>query len=51
MGLSDGYILPENYNEAYHLLGDGLAVPVVSFLARTLLEIILTPQQIMVAAE
>jgi DNA (cytosine-5)-methyltransferase 1 len=41
MGLPDGYILPGNYNEAYHLAGDGLAVPVVRFLAENLLEPIL----------
>jgi DNA (cytosine-5)-methyltransferase 1 len=40
MGLPD-YILPDNYNEAYHLVGDGLAVPVVRFLAENLLEPIL----------
>jgi DNA (cytosine-5)-methyltransferase 1 len=34
MGLSDSYKLPENYNEAYHLLGDGLVVPVVAWLER-----------------
>ena len=28
MGLPDSYILPENYNEAYHLTGDGVVVPV-----------------------
>ena len=38
MGLPDGYALPPNYNEAYHLLGDGVAVPVVRFLAAGLLE-------------
>jgi DNA (cytosine-5)-methyltransferase 1 len=32
MGLPDSYILPEKYNEAFNLLGDGLAVPVVSWL-------------------
>jgi DNA (cytosine-5)-methyltransferase 1 len=32
MGLTD-YHLPENYNDAYHLMGDGLAVPVVRFLS------------------
>lgn len=37
MGLSDSYRLPERYNDAYHLLGDGLAVPVVSWLERHLL--------------
>lgn len=36
MGLSDQYILPENYNEAYHLTGDGVAVPVVSHLAENI---------------
>ncbi len=38
MGLPDTYKLPENYNEAYHLAGDGVAVPVVRFLAENLLE-------------
>lgn len=37
MGLEDTYILPENYNEAYHLLGDGLVTPVVSWLEKHLL--------------
>jgi DNA (cytosine-5)-methyltransferase 1 len=38
MGLPEHYALPENYNEAYHLAGDGVAVPVVRFLAASLLE-------------
>ena len=38
MGLPDSYKLPENYNEAYHLVGDGVAVPVVRFLADRILE-------------
>jgi DNA (cytosine-5)-methyltransferase 1 len=38
MGLPDTYKLPENYNEAYHLAGDGVVVPVVRFLAAHLLE-------------
>jgi len=38
MGLSDQYALPKNYNEAYHLSGDGVAVPVVRFLAANILE-------------
>lgn len=42
MGLSDAYILPKNYNEAYHLAGDGVAVPVVRFLAENILEPLLT---------
>ena len=37
MGLPDDYKLPKNYNEAYHLMGDGLAVPVVRHLAESLL--------------
>lgn len=38
MGLPDEYKLPKNYNEAYHLTGDGVAVPVVRHLATHLLE-------------
>ncbi len=38
MGLPDTYQLPKNYNEAYHLAGDGVAVPVVRFLTEHLLE-------------
>ena len=41
MGLPEGYALPVNYNDAYHLLGDGVAVPVVRFLAAGLLEAML----------
>lgn len=37
MGVPESYILPDNYNEAYHLMGDGLAVPVVDWLAKHLL--------------
>lgn len=44
MGLSDDYVLPENYNEAYHLTGDGVVVPVVRFLASQLFEPILAHQ-------
>ena len=38
MGLDDSYILPEKYNDAYRLAGDGVVVPVVRFLAEHLLE-------------
>jgi DNA (cytosine-5)-methyltransferase 1 len=38
MGLADQYRLPENYNEAYHLTGDGVAVHVVRHLAETIFE-------------
>lgn len=37
MGLDDSYILPDKYNEAYHLVGDGLAVPAVSWLEEHLI--------------
>jgi DNA (cytosine-5)-methyltransferase 1 len=38
MGLPDDYTLPENYNEAYHLTGDGVVVPVVRHLAEHVFE-------------
>ena len=38
MGLPECYTLPANYNEAYHLAGDGVVVPVVRHLARHILE-------------
>lgn len=38
MGLPEDYRLPEKYNEAYHLTGDGVVVPVVRFLAEQLFE-------------
>lgn len=41
MGLPDDYKLPSNYNEAYHLTGDGVAVPVVRHLAGNILEPVL----------
>lgn len=37
MGLDDGYVLPENYNAAYHLAGDGVVVPVVEHISKYLL--------------
>ena len=36
MGLPEDYILPKKYNEAYHLLGDGVVVPVVAHLSQHL---------------
>jgi DNA (cytosine-5)-methyltransferase 1 len=41
MGLPEKYKLPEKYNEAYHIAGDGVAVPVVRFLAANILEPVL----------
>lgn len=37
MGLNSSYKLPQNYNEAYHLLGDAVAVPAIDWIARTIL--------------
>jgi DNA (cytosine-5)-methyltransferase 1 len=37
MGLPDSYHLPTRYNDAYHLLGDGVVVPVVAHLRAHLL--------------
>ena len=44
MGLDEHYKLPKNYNEAYHLTGDGVVVPVVRFLAEHLFEPTLSPK-------
>ena len=41
MGLSDDYLLRNNCNDAYGLMGDGVVVPVVRFLAEHILELIL----------
>jgi len=38
MGLPDDYRLPSRYNEAYHLTGDGVVVPVVRHLAHYIIE-------------
>jgi DNA (cytosine-5)-methyltransferase 1 len=37
MGVPDDYPLPSSYNDAYHLFGDGVAVPVVGWLNKHLL--------------
>lgn len=41
MGLPESYQLPQRYNDSYHLLGDGVVVPVVAHLREHLLEPIL----------
>lgn len=38
MGLPDSYRLPARYNDAYHLTGDGVAVPVVRHIAKHIIE-------------
>jgi DNA (cytosine-5)-methyltransferase 1 len=42
MGLPETYQLPPRYNDAYHLSGDGVVVPVVRHLAEHLLEPLLS---------
>lgn len=42
MGLDENYILPERYNDAYHLAGDGVAVPVVAHLEQHIFAPVLT---------
>lgn len=37
MGLPDSYILPSRYNDAYHLVGDGVVVPVVAHINQSIL--------------
>ena len=53
MGLDDSYALPRRYNDAYHVCGDGVAVPVVRHIAEHILWPILqaNPTGMMIAAE
>ncbi len=46
MGLPENYILPDNYNEAYHLAGDGLVVPVIRHIATNILEPVLAASEV-----
>jgi DNA (cytosine-5)-methyltransferase 1 len=46
MGLPDTYLLPSNYNDAYHLTGDGVVVPVVRHLSHHLIEPLLKSNRI-----
>jgi len=41
MGLNDTYVLPDRYNDAYHLLGDGVVATVVEHLKTSLLDPVL----------
>ena len=50
MGAPEEYPLPPRYNDAYHLFGDGLAVPVVRWLSVHLLRPIAEVNQVMIAA-
>lgn len=49
MGLPDSYRLPATSTAALHVAGDGVAVPVVRWLARELLEPLLNPAAAMAA--
>ncbi|WP_443027188.1 hypothetical protein [Sphingomonas sp. LR60] len=42
MGLPSDYPLPVRYQHAFQLMGDGVVAPVVSFIARTIIERIVT---------
>lgn len=50
MGLPDTYNLPLRYNDAYHVAGDGVAVPVVRWISENLLEPIAERISLTVAA-
>jgi DNA (cytosine-5)-methyltransferase 1 len=45
MGLDEDYVLPERYNHAYHVCGDGVCVPVVRHIARHVLEPVLADRE------
>ena len=51
MGLPDSYRLPERATAGLHVVGDGVAVPVVRWLAEHLLEPLLSPAARVIAAE
>lgn len=51
MGLPDDYRLPASQNAALQVIGDGVAAPVVRFLAEQLLEPLLDASAVSVAAE
>lgn len=51
MGLEDSYKLPNSYNEGYHIMGDGVAVPVVRYLNDNLFSNLLADQTLLMAAE
>jgi len=49
MGLDDFYRLPKGETEAFHLIGDGVAAPVVRFLAEQLIEPLLAGPAVIAA--
>jgi DNA (cytosine-5)-methyltransferase 1 len=50
MGAPEDYPLPARYNDAYHLFGDGVVVPVVHWLSANLLTPIAAANRAMIAA-
>lgn len=44
MGLPDKYQIPENYNQAYKLAGDGVVVPIVSYLRDNIFQPLLSDE-------
>lgn len=50
MGLNDAYVLPDRYNDAYKLVGDGVAVPVVKYLTENIFEPILHQNRLALVA-
>ena len=50
MGLPETYVLPDRYNDAYRLAGDGVAVPVVRHLAQSIFEPVLRRNRLALVA-
>lgn len=50
MGLPDEYALPKRYNDAYHLLGDGVVAPIVGHLATSIIEPLLGAKELRASA-
>lgn len=50
MGIPDDYILPDHYNSAYHLVGDGVVVPVVRHLAEHIIDRVLAANDALTVA-
>ena len=50
MGAPEDYPLPARYNDAYHLFGDGVVVPVVHWLSAHLLTPLAAATRVMIAA-
>jgi len=51
MGLPDSYVLPKTRTAALHVVGDGVAVPIVRWLSQSLLEPLLREASPAIAAE